>query len=79
MTCKTYIDTAHSDAKVEVPSETKNTQVDIAVKTCKRGCSQDTLRGVLSEIKIMSFLGKHPKVVSLLGAYTNDLSQGNHF
>lgn len=59
--------------KVE-SSGTENT-IDVAVKTCKPGAPQ-ALRGLLSETKILAYLGGHPNVVSLIGAHTENLHKG---
>lgn len=49
--------------------------VEVAVKMCKQG-SQNSLRGLLSEIKIMMYLKKHANVVGIIGAYTQELDKG---
>lgn len=49
--------------------------LEVAVKTCK-SASVTTLKGLLSEIKVMSHLGKHENIVSLVGAYTKELQKG---
>lgn len=38
----------------------------------KRG----SLLGILSEIKVLSYVGKHENIVELVGAYTEQLSLG---
>lgn len=53
----------------------RNVQVDAAVKTCKAG-SASALRGLMSEIKIMAYLGRHSNVVGFIGAFTHDLTDG---
>lgn len=50
--------------------------VEVAVKMCQPG-SITALKGLLSEIKILSYLGKHENVVSLIGAHTDLISLGN--
>lgn len=49
------------------------TQVEVAVKTCKRG---DAMQGLLSEIKMLSYLGQHENIVGLIGANTSELANG---
>lgn len=53
-------------------------EVNVAVKMC-RTASNTALKGLLSEIKILSYLGKHENVVSLVGAYTVSVFKGNLF
>lgn len=55
-------------------SSSQNT-ILVAVKSTKTNnpCS---LRGLLSEIKILSYLGKHENIVSLVGVHRENLRQG---
>lgn len=50
--------------------------VEVALKMAKDDCPKTGLIGLLSEIKILSYLGRHPNIVGLHGAYTAELSQG---
>jgi len=51
--------------------------LEVAVKTVNPSCSDAvTMRSFLSEIKVMSHLGKHKHIVSILGAYTKELCKG---
>lgn len=38
--------------------------------------SKSALKGILSEIKILSYIGKHPNIILLEGASTPDLRRG---
>lgn len=38
--------------------------------------SKTTLKGMLSEIKVLTFVGKHANIIELLGANTSDLQHG---
>ncbi|CAL8128742.1 unnamed protein product [Orchesella dallaii] len=49
---------------------------DCAFKLTQASCSIATLKGLLSEIKILSYLGKHENIVSLIGSYTEELRNG---
>lgn len=41
----------------------------------KEGCPTG-IKGLLSEIKILGYLGKHENVVSLIGAHTQEIFEG---
>lgn len=56
---------------------TKSTHLDVAVKSCKQG-SASALRGLLAEIKIMAYLGKHENILNLLVAHTDDMNKGRY-
>lgn len=49
---------------------------DVAFKMTRTDCPVTALRGLLSEIKILIYLGKHENIVSICGAYTAELSTG---
>lgn len=49
---------------------------EVALKTIKKDCPKTALKGLLSEIKILTYLGKHPNIVSIIGAYTSELKSG---
>jgi hypothetical protein len=49
---------------------------DVAFKMTQSNCTATTLKSLLSEIKIMIHVGKHPNVVSIIGAYTGELKRG---
>jgi serine/threonine protein kinase len=48
----------------------------IAVKTLKVEASIIDLKNLLSEIKIMSYVGRHDNIVQLLGAHTAKIERG---
>ncbi|CAL8118447.1 unnamed protein product [Orchesella dallaii] len=48
----------------------------VAFKMTRPDCPVSALRGLLSEIKILSHLGKHDNIVSICGAYTTELENG---
>lgn len=53
--------------------------VTVAVKTIKYGRSNCAAqRGLLSEIKVLSYLGTHKYIIKLMGAYTRDLEKGKN-
>jgi serine/threonine protein kinase len=49
---------------------------EVAVKTIKRNADKQYLKALLSELKIMIYLGNHPNIVTFLGAYTKELQKG---
>jgi len=49
---------------------------DVAVKTVKRNADKQYLKALLSELKIMIYLGNHPNLIQIMGAYTRELSKG---
>ncbi|CAL8122200.1 unnamed protein product [Orchesella dallaii] len=51
-------------------------EYEVAFKTTRPACPAFALRGLLSEIKILSHLGKHDNIVSICGAYTAELDKG---
>lgn len=48
----------------------------MALKMAKEGCQRSGLKGLLSEIKILAYLGKHDNIVYIVGAYTAELQKG---
>ena len=52
---------------------------EVAVKTIKRNADKQYLKALLSELKIMIYLGNHDNIVTFLGAYTKELQKGKHF
>lgn len=51
--------------------------MEIAIKMTKASGSSTTgLKGLLSEIKVLSYLGRHENIVVLMGAYTARLKRG---
>ena len=49
--------------------------IHAAVKTTRSNVDLDYFRALLSEVKIMSFIGKHPNVVNLIGACTANIGK----
>ncbi len=47
-----------------------------AVKTLKSSCNSEDIKSFLSEIKLMIYLGKHPNLVKIIGACTNNCRMG---
>jgi FMS-like tyrosine kinase 1 len=47
----------------------------VAVKVVKTQANKDALKSLISELKIMIYLGKHVNIVNLLGAATKNLSK----
>jgi hypothetical protein len=50
--------------------------VPAAVKTVKADGGKESLKALLSEIKIIMYIGKHEHIVQLLAANTSDLQKG---
>lgn len=50
--------------------------VPVAVKTPHEGCSREIFRSMLSEVKILCYIGEHPNVIAFVGAYTKEIEQG---
>lgn len=53
-----------------------NVELDVAVKMIKPGCSTMEVKCLLSEIKILAYLGSHAHICSILAAYTKEISKG---
>ncbi|OXA54086.1 Fibroblast growth factor receptor 3 [Folsomia candida] len=51
-------------------------RVTIAVKTVPKDADESKLAALLSEVKIMNFVGRHPNIVQLLGVQFIDLKKG---
>ena len=50
---------------------------EVAVKmTLKSNATSSNLKTLLSEIKVLIHVGKHPNVVSIIGAYTSEVTAG---
>jgi hypothetical protein len=50
----------------------------VAVKTVAKGADESKLAALLSEVKIMSYVGKHPNIVQLYGLQITDLRKGKY-
>ncbi|XP_035707906.1 fibroblast growth factor receptor 4-like [Folsomia candida] len=53
-----------------------DSRITIAVKTVPKDADESKLAALLSEVKIMSFVGRHPNIVQLLGVQFVDLKKG---
>lgn len=51
-------------------------KTEVALKMAKSGCPKNALKSLLSEIKILLYIGKHPNIVSIHGAYTAEILNG---
>jgi FMS-like tyrosine kinase 1 len=51
--------------------------VEVAVKTVKKDAGVLHFKALLMELKIMAFIGKHPNIVNLIGACTQNLRKRN--
>ncbi len=49
---------------------------DVAIKTVKPYADIEYLKALLSELKVMSCVGKHEYVIELIGAYTKEIKIG---
>lgn len=47
--------------------------IDVAVKTVKHNVEELYFKTLLSEVKIMAHIGKHPNICSLVGACTQNI------
>lgn len=50
--------------------------ITIAVKTVPKDGQESKLAALLSEVKTMNFVGRHPNIVQLLGVQFTDLKKG---
>ena len=56
-----------------------NEEVPVAVKTVKKDAGVLYFKALLTELKIMAFIGKHPNIVNLIGACTQNLRKRKFF
>jgi serine/threonine protein kinase len=55
---------------------TKNRErIQVAIKTVKPMDDISYFKALMSELKIMGFIGKHANIVNLLGAYTKSIQK----
>lgn len=60
--------------RAQMCAPVKNTvKRNVAVKTLKMGCNKKQLKLLIMELKIMTYLGEHLNIVSLIGACTENL------
>lgn len=53
------------------------TDQTVAVKMARSKANVTALEALVSELKILIYLGSHLNVVNLIGACTNNISKGN--
>ena len=53
--------------------DSEGRMIHAAVKTTRSNVDLDYFRALLSEVKIMSLIGKHPNIVNLIGACTGNI------
>jgi FMS-like tyrosine kinase 1 len=51
----------------------------VAIKTLQQNADITNFKALLIELKIMSFIGRHPYIVNLLGACTTDIRKREVF
>lgn len=51
----------------------------VAVKAPRNGMDYEHQRALLSELKMMIFIGRHPNVLGLIGAVTKHMVKGMLF
>jgi len=47
-----------------------------AIKQPNKDCPKGTFKSVLTEVKVLSYIGLHPNVVGFFGAYTKEINKG---
>ena len=47
----------------------------VAIKTVNPDVDVETFRSLLSEIKVMEFVGKHENIIQMLGAFTENIEK----
>ncbi|ODM89156.1 Astacin-like metalloprotease toxin 1 [Orchesella cincta] len=50
--------------------------IKAAIKVPKPGCSLETFKSFLSEVKVMGYLGSHENILGFIGAYVNEIQYG---
>lgn len=53
--------------------------IDVAVKTVKDNMEIVYFKTLLSEVKIMAHIGKHPNIVTLVGACTRNIRKSKEY
>ncbi|ODM88886.1 Macrophage colony-stimulating factor 1 receptor 2 [Orchesella cincta] len=59
-----------------VKYEDNSNEIRVAVKTIMHSSPPTARAGLLSEIKVLSYLGKHDHIVNVVGAYTKAIKKG---
>jgi len=57
--------------------EKGGTLEEVAIKTTKSSNNAQYIRNLLSELKVMIYIGEHPNIVRLVGANTDDIRNGS--
>jgi len=47
-----------------------------AIKQPKTDCPKGTFKSMLTEVKVLCYIGLHPNVVGFFGAYTKEINKG---
>jgi len=47
-----------------------------AIKQPNKDCPKGTFNSVLTEVKVLNYIGMHPNVVAFFGAYTTEINKG---
>lgn len=50
----------------------------VAIKTVNPRCEVTHFKGFLSELKILMYIGKHPYIVGLIGAYIEKIKESKY-
>ncbi|CAL8112443.1 unnamed protein product [Orchesella dallaii] len=50
--------------------------LSVAVKIPHPNCAKESFKSLLSELKILSYVGSHPNVVGFVGAYIKEIGRG---
>jgi len=48
----------------------------VAFKTTKDSTNVQSLKSLLAEIKLLIYIGSHPNIIELIGAYTEQIQNG---
>lgn len=59
-----------------VDGESNNCGMEVAVKMLKHYATMEQLKSLLSELKVLNYIGCHVNIVNLLGACTSNLVKG---
>jgi len=49
---------------------------EAAIKQPNKDCPKDTFKNVLSEVKILCYIGFHQNVMKFIGAYVEEIGKG---
>jgi len=48
----------------------------VAFKTTKDSTNVQSVKNLLAEIKLLIYIGSHPNIIELIGAYTEQIQDG---